>query len=205
MRNDEKRPDDVYAEMLDAFRWMERHADRLVRAGSRLKRWTYRAVKRYLWLMENAHEWLLKMAASEWPDASSPLDAWLRAHFAPVELLGQQIDDVVAAVAGGMTERQFIADVANVWVLRQKSKRAAARKAAAAKAAKTMPAPPPEDIPIEVQLAAWKGRAETEHLLAREQAGELRVLRRRLALLEREIRRLRLIVKRVDELEPATV
>jgi len=203
MRKNDK-PDDAYARLLDAFRWMERHADGVVREGEKLKRWAWRAARQYLWLMENAHEWMLRMIRSEYPDDGEPVDRWLRGHFAPVELLGDRVDDVIDAVRGGMSERQFVAELAGLWLIKQKSRTASKRrKAVEVLAERTIVPPPAGEESTEAQLATWKLRAEQQNAVVRRQAAELRSLRQRMGRLEKELRRLRLIVKRVDELDVA--
>jgi len=151
------------------------------------RRLAYRMSVRYLSMLNEHHGLLLEYIRGQGYTGSNLIDQWIDREFGIIDrLVTDGHKSVIRAVQEGMTEKQFLAGSALVFIGPRIPKKA---HVDALVEAPPM-AEPPVDAPIEDQLACAKATLAAQAAQIKELKAELRGLRQHAAKLEDQVNKM---------------
>lgn len=172
------------ARMADARRMLAIHE-----RGLRLN--AYRAAVRYVALQRDHHNQFVVLLKSYGKDIDALIEEW----FGPLRVINEDPFTLLKAVSEGLTQKQWMSQSAASYLDTKKRERI--RKDVEA-AAESVAAPPPEALPVEVQLAEYKRRDAARADLLANQASMIRALETENARLKKELADVRRTLQRLQ-------
>lgn len=189
------RIDKLFRDFQQAVVYLRKEADLSIKHLREMRKAAYRVAASWLEMIKRDQNQLLALIASE----NKNMDEYLSDALAPFEAMaGETRRELFAAIEAGISEREFVAAGATVYLadLRPRSRQSGKGR----KVATPVPDEPAESLPLREQNAQWKARAQAQAMEIGELKKAVHDLRRDLGEAQRIVARLKSQVVKLNTL-----
>lgn len=140
--------DEWFSEMLSSAKQLARHVNGTIRAYRLTKVTAWRMATAYVEMVRLDQAKLIDLIRSTHGSRPGAVDAWLEQQFAPLGQLSLDYRELISAVSGGMSQREYLSSAPGLFLAR-KSRKPGTRSEAGFSAD---PPPPQSELPVDQQL-----------------------------------------------------
>ncbi|MHC4621863.1 MAG: hypothetical protein ACYTEQ_29340 [Planctomycetota bacterium] len=189
MKQSDKRVDHHFRDFEEEREKANRNANAGIKNVRLAKAAFYRMAQSYIAMQQKDHNRLLELIRSEYGDKPEAIDQWLEASFQGLRAVGGDPYELIKAIQGGMTQRQYLTSTPGIFLDKKK------RGSRPMVVEHPLPSDPPEELPLDEQVKQLRIRNEALERQLKEERKARRQAEHSLAKVETEVRRLQRIME----------